>query len=304
MKPVVKRVLLGVAGLLGVGVVGAGAYVGLQARAYEASLEKVYDLPLPAVKASTDPTVIARGEHLVRSLGGCAIGDCHGADLAGGRPLKMGPVGTFTGPNITPAGFAAVYSDGEMARLIRYGVKKDGRSLRFMPVQDFSWLPDRDLEAIVSYLRTVAPVQKPSGEVRVGLLGKVLDRRGAFRADVARHLEPTKHAEVPEPTPTAAYGRYVARLCTGCHGEGLSGGPIPGAPPGMAVPTNLTPHATGLAGWTYDDFSRLFATGQRRDGRKLDPIMPVEAVARMNDVERLALWEYVRSVPPLPSGQR
>lgn len=67
----------------------------------------------------------------------------------------------------------AHYTDSELVRMLKHGVKKDGRSLKFMPVQDFSWLPDSDLIAIVSYLRTVAPIAKPSETSSVGALGKM-----------------------------------------------------------------------------------------------------------------------------------
>ena len=41
-------------------------------RAYDESMAKVYDFPIPQVTLSQDPAVLARGEHLTKSLGGCA----------------------------------------------------------------------------------------------------------------------------------------------------------------------------------------------------------------------------------------
>jgi hypothetical protein len=70
----------------------------------------------------------------------------------------------------------------------------------------------------------------------------------------------------------------------------------------MAVPLNLTPHETGLQGWTLADFEQLLATGKRKDGRALDPMMPFAELAKMNDVEKQALFAYLQSVPPLPFG--
>jgi hypothetical protein len=40
MKPVVKKVLLGVAAVLGLGTIGAGGYVMMQVRAFDASMQK------------------------------------------------------------------------------------------------------------------------------------------------------------------------------------------------------------------------------------------------------------------------
>ena len=301
---VLKRVLK-VLGLLLVLVVSCGAlFAYTNVSRFDASMDKVYDVPMPAVTASTDPAVVARGKHVVDALGACSSTNCHGADLGGGTPIAMGPVGTLAAPNITPRGLAVAYSDGELARLVRYGVKKDGRSLRFMPAQDFSWLPDADLVAIVSYLRTVAPVDRPNGATTLGTLGKVLDRQGKFVLDVARHIQETKVEVAPPPAPTADFGRFVSRLCTGCHGETLSGGPLPGAPSSFAVPLNLTPDATGLTGWTYADFETLMKKGIRKNGKALDPLMPIESWKVMDDTELHALWAYLQTLPPRPFGGR
>jgi hypothetical protein len=96
----------------------------------------------------------------------------------------------------------------------------------------------------------------------------------------------------------------VSRLCTGCHGETLSGGRIPGAPSSFAIPLNLTPDKTGLQGWTFADFERLMVQGTRKNGKPLDPLMPIEAIARMDDTEKHALFSYLMSLPPIPFGNR
>jgi len=304
MKPLLKKVLVGVGVTLGALALGVGGYVLVQTRAYDASMAKVYSTPLPAIKRSTDPEVVARGEHLAKSIGGCAGNDCHGPDFAGGRAVAVGPLGSFTGPNITEGGLLAVYSDAELARLLKTGVKKDGRSIRFMPVQDFSWFPDSDILAIVSYLRTVQPSQKPNGTVSVGTLGKVLDRRGDFVWDVARFVESRPKETAPPPSPTQAYGDFVVRLCTGCHGETLSGGPIPGAPPSLPIPLNITLHESGIKSYTYDDFVKVLKTGVRKNGAKLDPFMAVDLTRNMDDVELKALWAALGARPPKAFGGR
>jgi mono/diheme cytochrome c family protein len=264
----------------------------------------VYDVPAPTIVRSSDAAVLARGKHLAESLGGCATADCHGADLAGGKPLKMGPLGTLTSPNITAAGRGANYTDGELARLILHGIKKDGHSVAFMPSQDFSWWPDDDVQAVISYLRTVPPVSRPDGVFELGILAKVLDRRDLVQVDVARRIDHGKRPSAPKPEPTAIYGAFIGRMCFGCHGKSLSGGPIPGAPPSMAVPKNITAHETGIKDWTFADFDRALMTGVRKDGSKMDPMMPIEALGKMNGVEKQALWAYLRSVPPAPFGGR
>jgi cytochrome c5 len=300
-----KRVLKWIALVAVVVLVGVGAFVAYNAWAYGQSMAKVYDVPLPNIARSTDPAVIARGKHVTESIGGCAAGDCHGSDLAGGKPIVMGPLGTIAAPNITPGGpKGGQYSDGELARLILHGVRRDGKSVQFMPSQDLNWLPDDDVQAVISYLRTVPAVSKPDGKIELGLLAKVLDRRGLVTVDVARRIDHGKRATAPTPAPTPAYGAFLARACQGCHGEHLTGGPIPGAPASIPVPKNITLHDSGIKGWAYTDFDRLLMQGIKKDGNKIDPFMPIDALSKMNDVEKQALWAYLESLPPQPFGGR
>ncbi len=299
-----KRVLRWIGAAVLLVIFGLGALVFITCSKFDASMDKVYDVPVPAVTRSTDPAVIARGDHLAHSIAGCAITDCHGNDLSGGNPLVMGPLGTFTAPNITPGNLGTAYSDGELARLIRHGLKKDGRSVRFMPVQDVAWMPGDDVLAILSYVRTVKPSDRPNGVTTIGTLGKVLDRQNKFAWDVARRIDHERAESVPAPAPTAAYGAFVSRLCMGCHGEHLSGGPIPGAPSSFAIPLNLTPDATGLEDWAFEDFRRTMTTGIRKNGKMLDKLMPLESWKNFDDVEMRSTWEYLRSLPPTLFGQR
>jgi cytochrome c553 len=285
-------------------VVCVGAYVGYAVTMYGRSMDRVYDVPAPALAASTDPAVIERGRHLAESVAGCATGDCHGTDLGGGNAIDAGPVGTFVGPNLTAGGLGAEYTDGELARVVLHGIKRDGRSVRFMPSQEFNWLPDDDVVAILSYLRSVPPVQRVPGETRIGVLGKVLDRRDMMAVDVARRIDHTQRTLAPPPAPDASYGAFVSRGCMGCHGEHMSGGKIPGAPPSMPIPANLTQHESGLQGWSYEDFERALTTGTRPDGSRIDPFMPFEAYSKLNDTEKRAIWSYLQSLPPMAFGGR
>jgi hypothetical protein len=301
---VLKRVAVWGGGVLGLAVAGVGLFAYVSCSRFDASLDKVYGVALPAIARSTNAAIIARGDHLAHSVAGCALDACHGRDLSGGQITAMGPLGTLAAPNITPANLGAAYSDGELARLIKHGIKKDGRSVRFMPVQDIAWLPDSDVTALVSYVRTVAPSDKPNEATVVGPLGKILDRQDKFVWDVARHIDHARVESVPAPAPTAAYGAFVARLCSGCHGEHFSGGPLPGAPAKFAVPLNLTPHATGLRDWSFEDFRHTMTTGIRKNGKPLDALMPVDGWRNFDESEMRGLWEYLRTLPATPFGQR
>ena len=311
MKRWLKHVLIGLGAFAVLGGSTAGIYVYSQTNAYAENMDRVYDVRPSAVQPpgasaapSTDAAVLARGKHLSESVGACAIRDCHGPDLGGGKTISMGPLGTVSGPNITAGGLGAVYTDGELWRLIVHGIKKDGRSVRFMPSQDFNWLPDSDITAIITYVRSVPAVERANGPIHFGTLAKVLDQRDEFVLDVARRINHDNVEKAPPPAPTAAYGRFIARLCQGCHGNKLSGGPLPGAPPSIPIPTNITPHESGIKGWSYEDFRRLLVEGIKKDGKKLDRFMPVEAFGKFDETEMPALWAYLQTVPPIPFGNR
>jgi mono/diheme cytochrome c family protein len=300
-----KKVLLGLALVLGLVVVGAAGFAMFQASAFDASMEKVYDIAPLEIHASTDPAVIERGKHIVDSLGGC--GECHGADLGGKPSEDFGPLGVVPGPNLTSGkgGVAAQYTDGQFARVIRHGLKATGKSLVFMPAQDISWFPDDDLVALVSYLRSLPPVDRTMDPPQIGLLGKVLDRLDMIPLDVARRIDHTvKRPKSMPAEATAEYGAKLALACTGCHGSSFSGGPIPGAPSNLPVPVNITPHETGIAAMAEADWNRLLDEGVKRDGKRLDPFMPIAMIRAMNPTERTALWKYLRALPPKPFGGR
>src|SRR5690242_16978712 len=101
-----------------------------------------YDAPYPNIKASTDTAIIAKGRHIVLGPGHCV--DCHstiknvdsvlklGQDpaLSGGREFAL-PFGKFYTRNLTPDKETGIgnLTDGEIARVLRYSVKKNGESV-------------------------------------------------------------------------------------------------------------------------------------------------------------------------------
>ncbi len=304
MNLLLKRILVGTAAIVGALAVAGGAFAGFQVHAFHASLDKVYDVKVPSVTRSNDPFVLARGKHLAESIAPCALSDCHGPDLGGGKTINVGPLGRFTAPNVSAGGLGAAYSDGELFRLLRHGLKRDGRSVRFMPAHEFNWLSDDDLIAIISYVRTLPAVAKDNGPFEIGVLGEVLDRFDLIPLDIARRIDHANVELAPPPNAGANYGAFLARACTGCHGKTLAGGPIPGAPPDLPVPLNLTPDASGLRGWSFEDFRHTLTTGVRKNGKKLATMMPTAAYGKLDDLEMHALWAYLASLPPRPFGAR
>ena len=88
-----------------------------------------------------------------------------------------------------------------------------------------------------------------------------------------------------------------------CHGADFAGGPIVGGDPSWVPARNLTPHATGMGGWSYEQFVAAMREGRRPDGTALlEPMTLLLPYAqRMTDVEMEALWRYLQSLPAVAS---
>ncbi len=72
----------------------------------------------------------------------------------------------------------------------------------------------------------------------------------------------------------------------------------------LLLVANITPHESGLKGWTEADFFRALREGKRKDGSGILPQMPWQAYGQMSDVEIKALWAYLQTVPPSEKGER
>jgi mono/diheme cytochrome c family protein len=174
-----------------------------------------------------------------------------------------------------------------------------------MPTRDFAALTDADIADLIAYIRSMPAVDRASVPSYIGPVGRTLFAFGILPMTESRLVDHTgPHVARVEAGATADYGRYVARACVSCHGEHLSGGRIPGVPPSFKVPANLTPDATGLAGWTKEDFYRVLREGKKRDGSAVDAFMPWRALGHFSDMEIDAIWAYLQTVPPKPFGQR
>ena len=295
------RRILGITGatLLGVLLVSA---IGLYLRS-ESMLRRTYTVAQRRIDIPSDSASVARGAHLVNAVGTCAT--CHGADLGGRVYADMGPIGIVAGPNLTPGagGRGASFNDDDWVRAIRFGVRRDGTSLIAMPSEVFMNMSDRDLGAVVAYLKRLGAIDREMPASRFRPLGRALLAAGRLNVLTAPKT-PAKPSvtSVPEGV-TPAYGKYLVEIsgCAGCHGYGLSGGRVAG-PPGIPPASNLTP--AGLAAWTEADLRRVLREGRKPSGTPIDPFMPWKTYAGMTDDEIAAIWLYLRSVPPKPFGNK
>ncbi len=113
---------------------------------------------------------VKRGQYLVDTIG-CAL--CHspidenkrlvpGLKMAGGLRLRIEPFGDYPTGNLTSDKETGLggWTDDDIKAVITRGVLRDGTRLLPFPMDwpSFSTMKPEDLNAIVSYLRTIPPV--------------------------------------------------------------------------------------------------------------------------------------------------
>ncbi len=312
----IKKILLGLLILITVAIIGFVATV-------YSRYERTFEAPYPAIKASADSAIIARGRYLALGPAHCA--HCHSpstdfmkvdggeeSSLSGGFNFVL-PIGIVYAPNITPDEETGIgkLTDQELARSLRYGVRHDGKALiDFMPFYDIS---DSDLIALISFLRTQEPIKNMRPQNEWNFIGKAV---------LAFLIEPVGDGEVPSAPPidsTAEYGKYLAASvanCRGCHTnrDMMTGTYIGTDYAGAAkfevvdqhgniisgkhlVTPNLTPdEETGrMSGWSKKDFITRFRKGRVITGSP----MPWGPFSRMSDMELTALYKYLTSLEPV-----
>jgi mono/diheme cytochrome c family protein len=302
MRTVLKWVGIVLGVLLGlVAVAALGIYF-----ASEAKLNQKHTLLDVAITVPADSAAIERGRYLADHVSVCV--DCHGENLGGGVVVDDPALGRIVAPNLTTGrnGFGRELSDADIARVLRTGILPDGKSVRVMPSDDYQHLNDADLAALIAYMRSLPPVDSdlPASELRP--LGRILLATGQLPIMIAERISPSQAAPATLPAGvTPEYGQYLANIagCTGCHGPGLSGGPIPGAPPDWPQAANITVGGT-TQGWAEADFLKTIRTGVDPSGHQLVDQMPWRRYAGMTDEELRAIWAFIQSMPAKEFGNR
>ena len=272
----------------------------------ESVLNKTYTAPPVNVTVPSDAATLARGQYLVEHVSVCV--DCHGEDFGGGVVVDDPAIGYAPAPNLTTGqgGLGATLSDADFARVLRYGVLPDNKSVRVMPSDDYRYLSDADLAAIIAYVRSVPPVDQVTRPWELRPLGRLLLATGQLPIMIADRIDPATVQPGTAPAGvTKEYGNYLANIagCTGCHGPGLSGGPILGAPPDWPQAANITT-AGAINGWSEADFINAIRTGVDKTGHRIADEMPTFRYAGMSDDELKAIWLFISTAPPKEYGGR
>lgn len=242
--------------------------------------------PQPRPEAMRFETAAARtpaqhGRRLARVLG-CE--GCHGAALQG-RPWDEDAdfAISFTS-NLTRA--LPAYSDAQIERAMREGVRRDGSPLWGMPSEIFTHLDPADMAALIAHLRTL----QPAGVVHP----RIVFGHGARREIAAGSFKPAPQLarEGRAVRPAALDGRhelarYVTRAtCGECHGLALGG---------HGVAPERTPDLDVAGAYTRAQFRHLMRTGLPPGGRRLRLMGDVARgrFAHLTDGEVDAIHDYL-----------
>lgn len=245
-----------------------------------------------------------RGAYLVE--GPAACGNCHTAPIPG-SPAYGGwdivePAYTAHAPNITPGSRIADWTDAELARAIREGIRPDGSVIGPpMPIGLYRGLSDDDLDAIVAYVRSLTPVETEFKFTEY-----------PFPLPPA-YGPPVDSVKAPERGVSVDYGAYLAgpvAHCTECHSLTAKGPDFENnfggggyefhGPWGVSVAANITNGPDGLASYTDNEIKTMIAHGVRPDGSRMNPPMAYSYYERIDADDLSAIVMYLRTLPPLP----
>ena len=263
---------------------------------FEHRLNKQYSIADEKLSYSNDSLVLRRGHHIAE----VTCQHCHGEHLEGTVFFNDPSLGQILAPNLTSGkgGIGSKYSTGDYVRAIRHGVRPGGYPLLIMPSEDFTYLNDQDLAALISYIRQVPPVSNALPPTHLKPLTKLLMGAGMFGPIISDENIDHKMSvrSMVQPSVSSDYGSYLVATngCRTCHGSNLGGGksPDPNSPP---VP-NLTMGSISV--WKEADFVHAMHTGDRPGGQaKMSEYMPWKNMGRMTDDELKAVWAYIQSVP-------
>jgi len=259
--------------------------------------------------ANAQSDLVKRGDYLVNGILTC--GNCHTPKGPTGEIMDKAfsgglswdePPFKVTASNITQDNETGIgnYTDAELKQVLRKGIKRNGVPVAMiMPSGFYEIMTDRDLDAVIAYLRTIKPIKNtvpdpiyktaqghpiPPGGEKPFTEGMLSDKvkKGFYLATIAHCME--CH------TPMGPRGRdFASKLGTG-------GFEFPG-PWGVSVSRNITSSKEkGIGGWTDEEIKRAITQGVSRDGSKLKPPMGYHYYSTVSTDDLDAIVAYLRTV--------
>jgi mono/diheme cytochrome c family protein len=282
--------------------------------------------PATGVKVEPSPALAQRGEYLARHVTVCV--DCHserdfgrfsgpprpGTEGKGGDRFghEHGFPGELYSKNITPFALGG-WSDGELIRAVTAGVAKDGTPLfPMMPYLEYGTLCERDVHAIVTFVRSLKPIESSFPARKLDFPMSLI---------VRTIPKPPSPSACPDPGDRLANGKYLATVagCAACHtpqdkGQRLPGmdfaggfpfGPFPNGG-GTVNSSNITPDTqTGIGGWTREAFIARFKAFEKTEAASavapggFNTAMPWTMYAGMTVDDLGSIYDYLRTLKPV-----
>ncbi len=260
--------------------------------------------------ANAQSALVKRGDYLVNTILTC--GNCHtpkgpNGDImdkafSGGLSWDEPPF-KVTAPNITQDKDTGIgkWSDADIKKLLRTGLRPNGVPIAaVMPTGFYGIITNRDMNAIVAYLRTLKPIKN-----------KVPDPIYKFAAPPQIFPGAEKPYTEAMFSDRIKHGFYLATIghCMECHTPmpkgvhnwadlGRGGFEFPG-PWGVSVSRNITSSKSkGIGAWTDAQIKTAITTGVDKDGNHLKPPMGFGYYAHMTDEDIADIIAYLRRVPP------
>lgn len=259
-------------------------------------------------QAAGNADLVKRGDYLVNTILTC--GNCHTPKgpkgdimekvFSGGLTFDEPPF-KVTASNITPDKETGIggWSDADIKKLLRKGVRPNGTDVApIMPTGFYEIVTERDMDAIVAYLRTLKPIKN-----------QVPDP--VYRFPAPRQVFPGAEKPYTEAMlkDKVKNGFYLATIghCMECHTPlekghhdwaktGTGGMEFPG-PWGKSVSPNITQSKTkGIGAWSDAEIKRAITQGVSKDGSRLKPPMGYHYYAQMTASDLDAIVAYLRTV--------
>ena len=254
--------------------IALGAVWGLSER----EIHRQREAPLQALHPAT-PADHVEGKRMARIVG-CLEG-CHGKSGEGGHQEIEGIV-RHTAPTLSQV--LKDYNDAELARLVRYGVKRDGTSALGMASYTFWVLGDQDLANIIAALRQLPEAPAMAHALQLSWRGRWSLVTGEWKVSSEQvERDRPQWGNLPQTTPVER-GRYLASVtCSECHGLDFRGIALEKAPT-LAI----------IGAYSEEQFRHLIRTAEGLGGRTLDPNMRWVADAPFTDAEIVAIYRFLR----------
>ena len=235
-----------------VGTLGFALYVYVST---EQLLDRRYPIVRAPISAAAGSDAIERGKYLADRTG-CT--DCHGSNLQGTLFADDGWLhGRYYAANLTR--MALIYSDEDLARIVRLGVRPDGRGVVAMPSFGYSRLTDGEMADIIAFLRSMPPGGTDQPQHFIGPLDRWDFWTGNGARPAVSYVEDERRKEPVDAGAQHAAARHLASIaCSECHAGDFKGDGWGSGAPDLAV----------VASYGLPELTRLLRTGIGADGKE------------------------------------